>query len=82
MKRNIIYIGEDFYFETGTMMSCIYEKTSEGYERFDWGFMERAVRHGDTVVLRPATGEERGFFIKKKEEYLDKKKAKSTKEMK
>ena len=52
MTVNVIYIGDHFYFESGTMMSCIY--TEDG-RRMDWGFVQCALRDGQTVNIRPAT---------------------------
>jgi len=52
MTVNVICIGDHFYFESGTMMSCIY--TEDG-RRMDWGFVQCALRDGQTVNIRPAT---------------------------
>lgn len=49
---NLIYIGDHFYAESGTMMSPIY--TEDG-RRMDWGLVQRALREGQTVNIRPAT---------------------------
>ena len=57
----MIFIGEDFYFESGTMMSSIY--TTDG-KRFDWGFVKEALREGKNVSIRPATDEERKPYEK------------------
>lgn len=48
----LIYIGDHFYIESGTMMSSIY--TEDG-KRMDWGFVQCALREGKTVNIRPAT---------------------------
>lgn len=48
----LIYIGDHFYAESGTMMSPIY--TEDG-RRMDWGFVQCALRDGQTVNIRPAT---------------------------
>lgn len=60
----IVYIGDDFYFETGTMMSSIYLKTKEGFERFDWGFVQCALSKRNTLTIRPATPLEYVFLKK------------------
>ena len=49
---NLIYIGDHFYAESGTMMSSIY--TEDG-RRTDWGFVQCALRDGQIVNIRPAT---------------------------
>lgn len=48
----LIYIGDEFYFKSGTMMSSIY--TEKG-QRSDWGFVNVALREGKNVSIRPAT---------------------------
>lgn len=48
----LIYIGEDFYRKSGTIMSSIY--TIDG-GRFDWGFVEIQLQRGATIQIRPAT---------------------------
>lgn len=48
----LIYIGDHFYKESGTLMSPIY--TEDG-RRMDWGFVHSALRDGKTVNIRPAT---------------------------
>jgi hypothetical protein len=56
-----IYIGQDFYRKSGTMMSCVY--TEEG-ERTDWGFIQCALEAGESVSIRPATDAEIGKYHK------------------
>ena len=76
MRREIVYIGRDFYMDSGTVMSCIYEKKQDGsYERFDWGFTEIALENGEVLMMRPATDNEKRFF----EEKLEKVKANNRK---
>jgi hypothetical protein len=70
MEIFLIFIGNDFYFESGTMMSCIY--TEDG-NRYDWGFVQRDLSEGKTVTIRSATDAELGFYYKKLQEYKDKK---------
>jgi hypothetical protein len=48
----LIYIGDHFYTESRAMMSPIY--TEDG-RRMDWGFVQCALRDGQTVNIRPAT---------------------------
>ncbi len=51
----LIYIGDHFYLESGTMMSPIY--TEDG-TRMDWGSVQAALKRGQTVSIRPATPSE------------------------
>lgn len=53
---NLIYIGDRFYSESKTMMSSIYEEDT--WARFDWGFVQQELRHGNTVNIRPANDSE------------------------
>lgn len=53
MKKLILFfIGSDFYMKSGTMMSPIYE--AKTYSRYDWAFLERELRNGKQVTIRPA----------------------------
>lgn len=49
---NLIYIGEDFYWKSKTLMSSLY--TEDG-RRSDWGFVSIALKNGDQVNIRQAT---------------------------
>lgn len=51
----LVYIGDKFYHESGTMMSSLY--TEDG-QRSDWGFVNIALRRGEEVQIRQATSEE------------------------
>jgi hypothetical protein len=51
----LIYIGDEFYSKTRTMMSSLY--TLDG-DRCDWGFVQSALAAGRTVTIRPATAAE------------------------
>ena len=55
----LIYIGDHFYMESGTMMSPIY--TEDGY-RSDWGHVQTALKRGDSIEIRQATPQERDFY--------------------
>ena len=57
----LIYIGDDFYHESGTIMSSIYD--IHGY-RQDWGKVQCALRDGESVHIRPATPQEREPYLK------------------
>ena len=56
---NCVYIGDDFYWKSGSAMSCIYEITIDGdYKRSDWAKVEIALSTDKIVNIRPATKEE------------------------
>lgn len=55
----LIYIGDKFYRESGTMMSPIYDVYGN---RQDWGFVNVALQYGESVHIRPATGEELAHY--------------------
>ena len=57
---NLIFIGEDFYFKSGSSMSSLYSMKGE---RWDWGFVQVALGEGKTVNIRPATKEEKLKYI-------------------
>jgi len=61
---NVIFIGEKFYFESGTIMSSIYELTDNKYERTDWGKVQINLQKGVCVNIRPANEEELNVFNK------------------
>jgi len=58
-KMNLIYIGDKFYGESDSIMSPIY---TESGQRSDWGFVQLALRKGDSVHIRQATPMEREFY--------------------
>ena len=62
---NVIFIGEDFYNKSGTVMSSIYEIENGELERTDWGFITEALREGQTVNIRPANDVEMLWAYKK-----------------
>lgn len=51
MSLELIFIGNRFYDQSRTMMSCIY--TIDG-QRSDWGQVQIALTAGETVNIRPA----------------------------
>ena len=56
---NLIYIGDDFYTESGTMMSSIYKIEKSGsLSRSDWGFVQIALEKGEEIHIRQATDSE------------------------
>lgn len=58
----LIYIGDNFYQESRTQMSSLY--TVEG-RRSDWGFVNVALRNGETVHIRQSTKEEKKYYHNK-----------------
>ena len=64
----VIYIGREFYYESASIMSSVYEITPDGFLRTDWGFIEVALEEGKTVNIRPATPDEKDYFILKLKE--------------
>jgi len=63
--KTVYYFGDEYYWKSGTMMGALY--TDRG-ERYDWGFLQRDVRNGEEVLVKPATPEMRALAdIKLKE---------------
>lgn len=61
---DLIYIGNDFYADSGTIMSSIYEITEDGWRRSDWGDVQIALSVGREIHIRPATDAELGIAHK------------------
>lgn len=61
----LIYIGEDFYSNSGSFISPLY--TVDG-QRYDYGFMQIALKCGKNVNIRQATPVEIKFFTDKLEQ--------------
>lgn len=60
---NCIYIGQEFYYKSGTMMSSVYRSTTHGcFERTDWGFIGIALQNGEEVHIVPATKDQLKMF--------------------
>jgi len=57
--EELIFIGDNFYMESGTAMSSIYKVNGE---RFDYGFLQRDLAAGKSFFIRPATKEELSHF--------------------
>jgi hypothetical protein len=53
---NLFYIGDDFYGNSGTMMSSIY--TTIDRNRYNWGKVKIALDNGKKIHIRPATEKE------------------------
>lgn len=56
--RRFIYIGQEFYYKSGTRMGSFLEVRGNRYERAGIGDIEIAVRDGDEVHARPANKKE------------------------
>lgn len=54
-----IYIGESFYFASGTLMSSLYD--AEG-DRQDWGSVQMALENGHNIHIRQATEVEKDYY--------------------
>lgn len=55
----LVYIGDHFYYESGTMMSPIYHESGE---RSDWGKVSCYLRDGDEVHIRQAAQSEKDKY--------------------
>ena len=64
----LVYIGEHYYKDSRSVMSPIYRITDEGYERYDYGFLQIALRDGEGFCIRQATPKEQEMFKNKLEE--------------
>lgn len=64
-KIELIFIGDKFYWESGTSMSSLYLKKGNDYLRYDWGFVQVALSEGNEVNIRPATDSEFRYFQNK-----------------
>jgi len=47
----LIFVGEEFYSRSSTMMSSLY---TTDFQRYDWGFVQRDLRNGMEIHIRPA----------------------------
>ena len=52
-ETRLYYVGDHFYWRSGTMMSPIYQEGSNA--RYDWGFVARDLRDGKSIHIRQAT---------------------------
>jgi hypothetical protein len=59
----LVYIGENFYRESGTRMGNFLEITENGYERGATGDVEIYVMRGYEVHVRPATAKEMAYAV-------------------
>lgn len=61
-KIKIIFTGESFYRESGSIMSPLYKETGE---RYDYGFLQRDLANGCDISIRQATPKELDFYKNK-----------------
>jgi len=62
---NAIFIGNDFYRKSNTIMSSVYEIKNGVLKRTDWGLIQTALEKGQTVNVRPANNDEMFWAYKK-----------------
>jgi len=55
----LVYIGNKFYHESGTVMSSIYK---ENGERYNWGLVSVALEKGNQITIRQATPKEKEHY--------------------
>lgn len=60
------YIGDNFYYKSGTMMSSIY---LENGMRTDWGKVQIALKEGMEIQIRQATDSEMLWAYKELQKY-------------
>jgi len=72
---NIVYIGDHFFLNSGTMMSSIYRIEDSGaYRRFDWAFVSKELREGKEIHIRPATDMELDRFTRELQQLIEERK--------
>jgi hypothetical protein len=54
--KKLIFIGNNYYSESGSWMSSLYEEGT--WSRYDWGFVQRDLGEGIPITIRPATEDE------------------------
>jgi len=63
--KEIVYIGNKFYELSDTVISPIYIKYGNVYERTDWGFVKAMLEDGEELHIRQATDKELAYFTRK-----------------
>lgn len=71
--HNLIFIGDEFYDKSCTMMSSVYEKHNKHYSRSSWAEIGLWLSDGDQIKIRPATASELKYFHKQLEDILTRK---------
>lgn len=62
VRLEVVFIGMDFYMNSGSIMSSVYTVEDEQYTRYDFGFLQRDLAAGKEIVIRQATEEEMKIF--------------------
>lgn len=57
-KINVIYIGDNFYDKSNSMMASTYKTENEKLIRFCWADIQNALDDGNSINIRPATDAE------------------------
>ncbi len=65
---DLFYLGNDFYWSTGTKMSSLYSVKDR--KRYDWGLVQMELDIGANVNIRPANDEERQWAIEQRKEFV------------
>lgn len=55
---NLVFIGDKFYRQSGTIMSPVYQVVNGVLYRSDWGKINIALSEGQEVHIRPANEQE------------------------
>jgi hypothetical protein len=58
MKLTVVVFSDEYYLKSNTMISSVYLITKDGLIRTDWGRLQKLVREGNRVTLRPPTKKE------------------------
>ncbi|HUV81761.1 MAG TPA: hypothetical protein VMW53_01610 [archaeon] len=63
-QKSFIYIGQNFYHDSNTVMSSVYKIKAYGveYERADWGMISQYLAQGIEIYIRPAHDSEMIIF--------------------
>jgi hypothetical protein len=64
---NLYYVGDRYYSQSKTVLGILYDDAGN---RSDWGFVSAALRKGESVHIRPASGEEMRAMDKRLDEVL------------
>ena len=62
MIIELVYIGESFSIKSKGRMGMLYKLLGQGYEKYDWEFVQSALAKGTHFTIRPATKHEKKLF--------------------
>lgn len=65
---HLIFVGDEFYSRSSTMMSSLY---TTDFQRYDWGYVQRDLRNGIEIHIRPANTQEYEHLKAKLDAYID-----------